>query len=90
MKNCKMYDLQANEDYQCVCQGSSSNIYLCLILAEDSVEKKIDETMICMQKREESRRKFWNLFFEGAKLFGAMLTGVLLHVALEVWIPTLF
>ncbi len=90
MRNYKMYDIQANDDYQCVCKGSSSNIYLCLILAEDSAEKEIDETMVCMQKREESRQKLCNLFFEGAKLFGAMLTGAFLHAALVGWIPTLF
>lgn len=90
MRSFKMYDIQANEDYQNVCQGSGSNIYLCLVLVGDSAGKGIDETMICMQKREESRQKLCNLFFEGAKLFGAMLTGAFLHAALEGWIQALF
>lgn len=90
MRNCKTYDIKANEDYQCVCKGPGSSIYLCLVLVEDSAGKQIDETMVHMQKLEEGRRKLWNLFFEGAKLFGAMLTGALLYVVLEGWIPALF
>lgn len=72
MKSSEMYNIRANENYKCVCEGSGTTIYLCLVLVD---------------KGEERKQKVKKVLIEGVKLVIAMLIGMFVFICLEGRLP---
>lgn len=83
MKSSEMYNIKANEDYKCVCEGSGTTIYLCLVLVEKGGKEQSNEIAVCIPQKEEKKRKVKKALFEGAKLLIAMMIGMLIFLWLE-------
>lgn len=78
-----MYNIRANEDYKCVCEGPGTTIYLCLVLVEKGGKEQPNEMTVYIPQKEEKKRKAKKALFEGAKLLIAMVVGMLLLFLLE-------
>lgn len=86
MRDCRMYDLRVNEDYQCVCEESNTKVYLCLVLKKNHDQYPYDEIEDHTLKRVRNRRRVARILFEGVKWLSAILAGAFLHAFIGGWI----
>lgn len=87
MKSSEMYNIQANEDYKCVCEGAGTTIYLCLVLAEKGTENQSNEIAVLIPQKEVRKQKAKKILYEGVKLILAMLIGMFFFICLEGRMP---
>lgn len=87
MKSSEMYNIQANEDYKRVCEGTGTTIYLCLALVEKGTENQSDEIAVLIPQKEARKQKAKKILYEGVKLLLAMLIGMLFFICLEGRMP---
>lgn len=87
MKSSEMYNIRANEDYKCVCEGSGTTIYLCLVLVDKGGENESNEIEVCIPQKEERKQKVKRVLIEGVKLLITMLIGMLIFICLEGRLP---